>query len=122
MSVPEVSTWEVASLDLPIVTNDGQVYLPLKMTENGENELDILANLFQYDQPTAKVEFELSDLKVIQPEESGNQVLDKDRLYVGEIQTQNGLDFWISLTSGECENLFIVIASQQISCHPPGEI
>lgn len=116
VSVPEVSTWEVASLDLPIVTNDGQVYLPLKMTENGENELDILANLFQYDQPTAKVEFELSDLKVIQPEESGNQVLDKDRLYVGEIQTQNGLDFWISLTSGECENLFIDDSSQQISC------
>jgi len=122
VQLPEAPTWEMTRLGLPVITDDLQVFLPLDMTEDGINEHKFLALLPENRKPGLQAELNLADVQDIQVEESENPLLPAVDHYINEIQTQDGKDFWVSLSSGECQSISSDENDDQITCHSTWQI
>jgi len=122
VQLPEAPTWEMTRLGLPVISDGLQVFLPLDMTENGKNEHKFLALLPEIRKSGLQAELNLADVQVIQVEESESPLLPAADHYINEIQTQDGKDFWVSLTSGECQSIPSDENDDQITCHSTWQI
>ena len=120
--LPEAPTWVMTRLGLPVITAGLQVFLPLDMTEDGKNEHKFLALLPENRKSGLQAEINLADVQVIQVEESERSLLPAVDHYINEIQTKDGKNFWVSLTSGECQSIPADKNDDQITCHTTWQI
>jgi len=114
--LPGGSDGQLSELGLPVLLADGQVYLPVTTTEDDANETDLLVSADLTSTSEQPIDLNVSNAKNIQTVASGEQIF-LDRKYdVTDIQTKDAQEIWVSLASGECQDVVTEDGEEQRAC------
>lgn len=102
--------------DLPIKLTDKRVYLPVNITEEEDQSIEVLVKIEPKASSKSMIPMKNLDFLPILPLSEQKQISNTTDAQIYKIQTLDAQDLWISLTGGECQSLPTDAGGYDITC------
>lgn len=122
LSLPAESKQKLTSVGLPIQLADQRVYIPIKVTEDGVTEIDLLVRVNIPEKASSSLVLTSADAQPLQITPTLKAFELAASPQISELQTRDAKSIWATLKSGECRNQINAAGEQQALCQSNWQI